>query len=51
LQFCTGLQELILQNLQHKEIFHLLRLTILWCLTSMEGNNNPPATPTSGNIQ
>jgi hypothetical protein len=29
LQFCTGLQELILQNLQHKEIFHLLRLTIL----------------------
>ncbi len=29
LQFCTGLQELILQNLQHKEIFHLLCLTIL----------------------
>jgi hypothetical protein len=34
----TGLHELIPQNLQHKEIFHLLCLTVLQCLNSMEDN-------------
>ncbi len=46
----TGLQELILQNLWHWVIFCLIRLTVLQCVTSTEGNNDPHATPTSGKL-
>ena len=46
----TGLQELIQQNLQHKETLCLLHLTVLWCLNSMEANNDSPTIQTSGDI-
>jgi hypothetical protein len=40
-----GLQELILQNFQHKEIFCLLHLTVLQCLDDTEGNNDLDPSP------
>ncbi len=46
----TRLKELIQQNLQHKEAYHLLHLNLLWCWNSMEANNDWPTIQTNGDI-
>jgi hypothetical protein len=45
-----GIPELILQNLQHKEIFCLLCLTVIQCLNSTEGNNDPSTAQAKGDV-
>jgi hypothetical protein len=45
-----GLQEVIQQNLQQNETYHLLYLSVLQCWNRTETNNDSPKTQTSGDI-
>jgi hypothetical protein len=36
--------------LQYKQAYCLLCLSVLWCQNSIEANNKPPTTQTSGDI-